>query len=201
MHPQDFEGCSDFWFPTKASFQVAHRDGRALDAKNANLELSNIPFLRVRDWIPHHLIDHRIDYNDYVAQTNAALGRAPLFLELTTAEQRVCIGNILDFTLPNTEFALYQLMAEWKQNDRKGAGPFGIGNEHGGWLTARMFEYPEDYAPNPVDRFIRIYEGDAQDQGTKRPGCAAAHRQASGWRYSARPTRSACVNGNRVCGR
>jgi CRISPR-associated protein (TIGR02584 family) len=36
--------------------------------------------------------------------------------------------------------------------------PDGIGPVHRGWLTAAMFEYPERYRPNPVERFIEIYE-------------------------------------------
>ncbi|MGH2507783.1 MAG: hypothetical protein ACRDHZ_10350, partial [Ktedonobacteraceae bacterium] len=89
--------------------------------------------------------------------TNAALGRVPLFLELITSERRVRIGDLVNFTLSNTEFALYQLMAEWKLKGHEGASPQGIGQGHEGWLTAKMFKYPEQYHPNPVDRFIEIY--------------------------------------------
>jgi CRISPR-associated protein (TIGR02584 family) len=167
VNPQEFEGCADFWFPTKTSCPVKHRDGRALDAKDASVELANIPYIRARGRIPG-LIDQALDYSQYVAQTNAALGRTPLFLELTTAEQRVRIGDILDFTLANTDFALYQLMAEWKRGGTSGAGPRGIGNGHSGWLTAHMFEYPEQYAPNPVERLIEIYDQTFK-RGTKRP--------------------------------
>lgn len=159
VHPSDYEGCSDFWFPTRGTSLVKHKDGRELNASESEvqIELAIIPYVRVRDRLPRSLIARRMDYARYVAQTNAVLGRVPLFLDLTTAERRVRIGDIFDFTLPNVEFALYQLMAEWKQNERPGAGPRGIGKSHFGWLTARMFEHPERYAPNPVERFIAIY--------------------------------------------
>lgn len=157
VQPPEFEGCADFWFPTTQSAIVHHKDGRHLDASQAKLELALIPFLRVRKLLPERLIHIRMDYAAHVAQTNAALGRVPLFLELITSERRVRIGDLVDFTLSNTEFALYQLMAEWKLNRHKGAGPQGIGQDYEGWLTASMFKYPGQYRPNPVGRFIDIY--------------------------------------------
>jgi hypothetical protein len=48
-------------------------------------------------------------------------------------------------------------MAEWKRDGCEGANPQGIGPAHSGWMTARMFDCPEEYKPNPVGRFIAIY--------------------------------------------
>jgi CRISPR-associated protein (TIGR02584 family) len=157
VYPSDFEACADFWFPSNESIMVHHRDGRTFDASQARLELSSIPFLRVRNRLPEQMLYKSMNYAGHVAQTNAALGRSPLFLELITSERRVRIGDLVDFTLSNSEFALYQLMAEWKCHGHKGAGPRGLGQDHEGWLTAKMFEYPEQYVPNPVDRYIKIY--------------------------------------------
>ena len=167
VHPSDFEGCSEFWFPSTTPTLVKHNDGRALDASQATIEFALIPFIRVRDRLPDELLHKRLDYAANVAQTNAVLGRVPLFLELVTSERRVRIGNLVDFTLSNTEFALYQLMAEWKLHGYKGAGLDGIGDDHIGWLTARMFEHPAQYQPNPVKRFIGIY-ADTFKSGTER---------------------------------
>lgn len=162
VHPQHFEFCNDFWFPTKASTLVMTRDGKqTFDAKDAQVELGTIPFIRVRDWLPRELRDQPLDYGSYVAQINALRtgpGVVPLFLELTTMGCRVRIGDLPEFTLPNAPFALYQLMAEWKQGRHAGADPQGLGPGHRGWLTARMFEYPEIYEPNPVERYLEIYE-------------------------------------------
>ena len=159
VHPREFEQCKDFWFTTKESLRVSYgKDGGTLDAHDCRIELAKIPFIRVRDRLPPTLLDQALDYASYVRQLNAVLGLAPLSLELVTSECRVRIGGIVDFTLPNTEFALYQLMAEWRKGDCPGASSQGIGPEHSGWMTARMFEYPEEYRPNPVQRFAEIYD-------------------------------------------
>ncbi|MGH7100428.1 MAG: CRISPR-associated ring nuclease Csm6 [Stellaceae bacterium] len=156
VHPPEFEQCREFWFPTAHSAPLKDRAGTPLDAKDARIELAPIPFIRIRDYLPA-FAGRRMSYNDYVSQINAMLGRAPLFLELMPGERRVHIGSLAEFTLPPTLFALYQLMAEWKHGDLPGASAEGIGPQYSGWLTAEMFERPEDYAPNPMQRFLDIY--------------------------------------------
>jgi CRISPR-associated protein (TIGR02584 family) len=218
VHPQHFENCPDFWFPTAASTPVGTRDGareidadarngtewlvygaecgwlqarfvesegawaqpggarqpasaithyvplprgprQSFDAKDARVELGPIPFIQVRDWLPPGLREQPLDYGSYVAQINALrAGAVPLFLELVTAGCRVRIGNLADFTLPNSEFALYQLMAEWQQNGHGDADSQGIGPGHRGWLRERLFTHPEQYDPNPVERYKAIYK-------------------------------------------
>jgi CRISPR-associated protein (TIGR02584 family) len=157
VNPPDFERCADFWFPSSSRRLVHHDDGRRLDASVAKIELTIIPFLRVRARLPRTLLTQNMDYAGHVAQANAVIGRTPLMLELVTSERRVRIGTLADFTLPNTEFALYQLMAEWKLHGNSGASPSGIGLSQRGWLTALMFRNPEKYHPNPVERFLEIY--------------------------------------------
>ncbi|MGH7108999.1 MAG: CRISPR-associated ring nuclease Csm6 [Stellaceae bacterium] len=165
VHPADFEQCPDFWFPTQADLVIERRGGGNLNARDARIELALIPFIRVRDRLPPRLVDQAMDYASYVRQLNALSGVAPLSLELMTADCRVLIGDLADFTLPNTEFALYQLMAEWRLNNYAGASSQGIGTGHRGWMTAQMFEYPEEYQPNPVARFIQIYDETFKEGG------------------------------------
>jgi CRISPR-associated protein (TIGR02584 family) len=167
VHPQEFEQCSEFWFPTTEDLTVRSRSGAVLNARAARVELALIPYIRVRDRLRPALLAQAMDYASYVRQLNAVLGVAPLSLELVTSECRVRIGDISNFTLPNAEFALYQLMAEWRQSNCPGASSQGIGPEHCGWMTARMFEYPEEYRPNPIERFAEIYD-DSFRSGTIR---------------------------------
>lgn len=157
VEPEEFEQCPDFWFPASSTTIVRQRDGRPLDASKAKIKLTDIPFLRIRDRLPSALLTQSMDYASHVARANAALGITPLGLELIISERRVHIGTVADFRLSNTEFALYQLMAEWKLHSYEGAGPNGIGRAHFGWLTASMFRNPEFYQPNPVNRFLQIY--------------------------------------------
>lgn len=167
VHPPEFEQCREFWFPTKDKLTLKSRDGTELDAREARIELALIPYIRVRDRLTPALVAQAMDYASYVQQINAVLGVAPLSLELVTSACRVHVGEIGDFTLPNTEFALYQLMAEWKRNDYAGASSRGIGPDHRGWMTARMFGYPEEYEPNPVVRFLEIYDQTFRTSGER----------------------------------
>jgi CRISPR-associated protein (TIGR02584 family) len=158
IHPREFEECPGFWFPTKECLMLQCRDGEIRDARDCRIELAPIPFIRMREMLPRGLTEKATDYASYVRQLNAVLGVASAPLELVTCGCRVRIGDIVDVTLPNTEFALYQLMAEWRRDAYEGAGPQGLGPGHCGWMTARMFEYPEQYDPNPVERYVAIYE-------------------------------------------
>jgi CRISPR-associated protein (TIGR02584 family) len=158
VHPQEFEQSPEFWFPTTESLVLQCRDGAPRDARDCRIEPALIPFIRVRGLLPPGLSAQAWDFASYVRQLNAVLGTASASLELVTSRCRVRIGDIADFTLPNTEFALYQLMAEWKRDACEGAGPQGVGKDHHGWMTARMFECPEEYQPNPVARFLEIYD-------------------------------------------
>jgi CRISPR-associated protein (TIGR02584 family) len=169
VHPPDFEQCPEFWFPTRDSLPLRAGDGRILDARDCDIEAALIPFIRLRDFLPQGLAGRVLDYASYVRQLNAVLGATPLSLELVTSECRVRIADIDEFTLPHTEFALYQLMAEWRRDGCAGAGPDGVGPKHRGWLTAEMFECPAAFTPNPVERYIAIYT-DTFRVGTLRAG-------------------------------
>jgi CRISPR-associated protein (TIGR02584 family) len=62
IEPDRFEGCVDFWFPTQESQIVQHRDGSLLDAKDAGIELSMNPFLRMGEHLPTWLRKQDLDY-------------------------------------------------------------------------------------------------------------------------------------------
>lgn len=156
VHPQEFEQCKHFWFPTTESHLVQCGEGVTRDARDCRIELAPIPFIQMRETLPW-LSTQATNYASYVRQLNVVLGAATARLELTTCDCRVRIADIADFALPNSEFALYQLMAEWKRDGCEGADPSGVGPGHRSWMTARMFEYPEEYDPNPIARYIAIY--------------------------------------------
>jgi CRISPR-associated protein (TIGR02584 family) len=159
VHPADFEFCSEFWFPTRKSSLIETGTKKMLDAKDAKIELALIPYIRARDRLSPEMMAQPMDYAGYIAQINAALGRMPLSLELVTLERRVRIGNIADFTLPNQEFALYQLMAEWARDGIAGAGAGGVGRDQFGWLAMSWFKDPSNsVARDPLTRLLEIYQ-------------------------------------------
>jgi CRISPR-associated protein (TIGR02584 family) len=172
VHPQEFEGAPDFWFPTRADhfIDAAHPPGvpadaprRKLNAKDARIELGLIPFLHMRDRLPPWVLKQKLAYGSYVAQAEAVNRRCQL--ELVTAECLVNIVGVRSFDLGNREFALYQLMAEWCRERVPGAGLEGVGQKYQGWLTPRMLKEPQRYSPNAVERYLSIYD-DTFKKGT-----------------------------------
>ena len=156
---EEFESCDDFWFPTPDDCFVRHRrTNQKHNARDARVELALLPFVRVRERLPLGLLGQQLSHANIVAQTNAALGRTTATLELATSRRSVRIPGIVEFELPNKEFALYQLMAEWCQAQIEGASSEGVGLDHSGWLTPTMLYEPQLYKNNAVRRYLEIYE-------------------------------------------
>ena len=61
-----FEGLKDFFYPTPDSFVIEDRNGRSLDTKNAEVILAEIPFVRMRNGIPQHLLEGKASFNESV---------------------------------------------------------------------------------------------------------------------------------------
>lgn len=183
VHPQEFEGAPGFWFPTRQDEWVAApagprasaaaSPGKKLNAKDARIELGRIPFLRMRDQLPPWVMEKKLDYASYVAQAQAASMRSQL--ELVTSDCLVRIVGVVEFELPNREFALYQLMAEWCRARHAGAGLNGVGREHEGWLTPGMLYEPQLFRPNAVARYLDIYQ-ETFRVGTERAEHADVYR-------------------------
>jgi CRISPR-associated protein (TIGR02584 family) len=156
VHPTDFEGCVDYWHPTPWPHAVRHRDGRQLDANNATVELALIPYLRVRNNLPEIILSRDLDYSSYVAQINALLDPSQLSIKLVTATRSIHVSGITELVLSNQEFALYQLMSEWRLKGHV-TEMLAHRQDYCGWLSFAMFAFPERYRPNPIRRYIEIY--------------------------------------------
>ena len=154
VHPDDFERCRDFWYPTRhehwmESFPSPQHSLKSVNAQQAIIELATIPFVRVRDQLPTALLDRPMDYAEWVSRANAAITGARPMLKLCTENRLVSATGFPPFRLDNAQFALYQLMAEWLQQ----AGGTGT-------LSEPMLRDPVNRpcgSDNPVSMFIRIY--------------------------------------------
>jgi CRISPR-associated protein (TIGR02584 family) len=156
VQPDDFEGCADFWYPTRGSNPVRHRDGRMLDAKDARVAFSLIPFVRTGELMPDWFREEQLQYGDYVARVQAAQGTG-LQIELDSGRREVVIGRLGRVEMSPVQFAFYRLLAEWARDGHRGAGPEGVGTHHRGWISRAMLMEPNHYKPNPIARFIEIY--------------------------------------------
>ena len=140
IHPASLERFdADFWWP-----------GHNLPGK---VELAAIPFVRVRERIARSMLSQNMDYKRYVQQVNAAIAGTDVVLELIADTLTLVIaGGSVKIKLVRGDFDVYRVLVEWAQGAVKGAGPDGVGSNHGGWLTAPMIQRPQDYSPNPIVR-------------------------------------------------
>jgi CRISPR-associated protein NE0113 (Cas_NE0113) len=108
VSPQ-FETLPEFFYPSPHSRVVLNQTGQRLDAKDAEVHLGNIPFVRLREGLPESLLEGGASFSKAVAEAQKAL--PPLSLRLEPATQTVIAGG-QPLVLEPIQFALYWMMAE-----------------------------------------------------------------------------------------
>jgi CRISPR-associated protein (TIGR02584 family) len=108
VSPQ-FETLPEFFYPSPHSRVVLNQAGQALDAKDAEVHLGNIPFVRLREGLPENLLEGGASFSNAVAEAQKAL--PPPSLRLEPATQTVIAGGQA-LVLEPIQFALYWMMAE-----------------------------------------------------------------------------------------
>lgn len=105
-----FETQKDFFYPTPVT-RVIHdqRSGLALDCRDARIWLGDIPFVRLRENLPHDLIEGKASYSQAVAEVQKAM--PPLQLVLRPASREVILGGETIRFSP-IEYAYYWVFAE-----------------------------------------------------------------------------------------
>lgn len=129
LAPAPFESHPDFYYPTKAPRIIYTQppDSRPLDTSTAEVTLAEIPFVRLRDWLPEPLREGGGTYFGLVSAARQVLEPASLrFLP----GKKVAAGGE-QIALPPAEMAFYAWFARRRQ---RGLGPAGC---------------PSDGAPEP----------------------------------------------------
>lgn len=82
-----YESLPDFFYPTRNSRRIETYDGRTLDAKDATVELAEIPFIRQRDELPELMLSEErpVDFSLLVDLVN--LGHKPEAINIELHEQ------------------------------------------------------------------------------------------------------------------
>ncbi len=72
---EPFEGLPGFYYPTPYQSVIQPRDNKTatLDAQDARVTLADIPFVRLREGLPQHLLDGRASFSASVAAAQRAL--------------------------------------------------------------------------------------------------------------------------------
>lgn len=83
---EGFEGHRDFYYPTRES-QPIHREGKqTLDARDAQVMLAEIPFVRLRQEIPHKLLEGQTSFSESISLAQRAQEPQPLRIDLRNLE-------------------------------------------------------------------------------------------------------------------
>jgi CRISPR-associated protein (TIGR02584 family) len=114
---------SEFYYPTPYSKPIRTRDGPTLDAKDAEVTLAPIPFIRLRDEMPKILITGRCNYSDTIHRYNLTNDLDSLMLEIDRNSWQVSCSGIAIEDLSPAEVALLSMFArDAKDNADDGPG-------------------------------------------------------------------------------
>lgn len=104
-----YELFPEFFYPAPRTRFVRDRDGRTLDAREAQVHLGNIPFVRLREGLPERILQGRARFSEAVAEAQKAL--PPVALHLDPATRTITAGGE-SFVLKPAQFAFYWMMSE-----------------------------------------------------------------------------------------
>ena len=103
-----YESLPEFFYPTPTEMMVKTRSGRLVDARDAQVGLAEIPFVRLREGLPEDLLAGKIRFHDAVEAAQRAIGPVELVIDLSG--KRVCAGGRI-FHLPPVQLAFLAWLA------------------------------------------------------------------------------------------
>lgn len=115
-----FETVADFYYPTPETRFVTNREGKTLDAKDAQVWLANIPFVRMKDAIKEkHQLRSQDRFIDVVHKINQSFKNVQLRIDLDRRNLLVNNEFLID-SLPPREFALLHWFADKRRKGTEG---------------------------------------------------------------------------------
>ena len=107
-----FESDPQFYYPSRESRVLMSRDGRPVDAREAQVTLAEIPFVRLRDGLPRHLLEGSDSFTATVAAAQRGMAAPRLLLQ--SGARRVEAAGI-EVGMRPAEMAFYFWLAERRQ--------------------------------------------------------------------------------------
>jgi CRISPR-associated protein (TIGR02584 family) len=104
-----YESLPDFFYPTPNSHVIFDKGNSALDTKNAEVMLAEIPFVRLRGGIPQHLLEGKTSFSEsikFVRQIEAAPR-----LRINTANRCFWVADI-KVILQEVNFIFYRWLLD-----------------------------------------------------------------------------------------
>lgn len=148
-----FENIREFYYPTPESRFVTNREGKTLDAKDAQIWLANIPFVRMKDAIKEkHQLRGQDRFIAVVHKINQSFKNVQLKIDLDRSV--VLVNNeFLINSLPPREFALLHWFADQR---RKGTNGIRAPKIHASAVKPKQED--ADYLQLITAEFIRYYD-------------------------------------------
>lgn len=100
----EYEGLEDFYYPTRKSHLIKGRDRQAVDAKDAEVTLAKIPFVRLRDEVPEDLLGGTASFSQTIEKAQRI--NEPMRLQLKTGQGELWIAGE-QVKLPPLNLAFY----------------------------------------------------------------------------------------------
>lgn len=95
-----FESLKDFFYPTPESHVIEDRGGFSLDAKEAEVMMAEIPFVRLRTGIPEHFLEGKASFSESIKFV-----------------RQIEIGSHLEVDLKNLRFSVQDIIIKPREVD------------------------------------------------------------------------------------
>lgn len=106
---EDYEASAEFWYPTPYPKAMRNYQGKEVDARLADVHLAQIPFVRLRDWLPQPILQEKQSFSEVVANTQQAYQAHGLCVDVANRQLLVNDGD--GVALGDVDFAFYWFLA------------------------------------------------------------------------------------------
>lgn len=142
---ENYEGLQDFFYPTPESHVIYDRHRNPLDTQKAEVMLAHIPFVRLRDGLPSHLLGGAMGFSESIALARSFENKPRLKID---KKQRCLYANSLKVKMSSSNFSFYLWMIEQTvYGQRPIQRPYDLDRSD---LVPATREY--------VESFLKIYE-------------------------------------------
>lgn len=110
---EGFEGHREFYYPTRET-QPIHREGKpTLDARDADVMLAEIPFVRLRQEIPQNLLEGQATFSETISAAQRAQEPQRLLIDLKNLEFKIGDVSLTDIGGKNLALFIWILQRQF----------------------------------------------------------------------------------------
>ena len=113
---ENYENLQDFFYPTPQSHVIYDKNRNPLDTQNAQVMLAHIPFVRLRDGMPRHLLGGNVGFNESIALARSFETKQRLKID---KKSRCVYANSVKVKLSSINFSFYLWMIEQTVIEKK----------------------------------------------------------------------------------